>query len=158
PVVQRFEPDPCSSEGPMNRRHFLAASAAATAGLAAVRAADDKPAPTPGNRIAVSTYSFWQFRNQKLRDVEACIDLAADMGFDGVEILHRQMIDESNATLQRYKRRAFVHGLDLCGFSTHQGFLRPDEAFRQKNVADTVKQMELAYAMGIPTMRVNTGT
>lgn len=142
----------------MNRRHFLAASAVAAAGLTSVRAADDKPAPKPGNRIAVSTYSFWQFRNQRRLDIESCIDLAADMGFDGVEILHRQMTDQSNATLQKYKRRAFVHGLDLCGFSTHQGFLRPDEAFRKKNVDDTVKQLELAYAMGIPTMRVNTGT
>jgi L-ribulose-5-phosphate 3-epimerase len=140
----------------MNRRRFLAASAVAAVGLATVRAADSKPAPA--NRMAVSTYSFWQFRYQKLRDVETCIDLAADMGFDGVEILHRQMTDETNATLQKYKRRAFVNGLDLCGFSTHQGFLSPDKDVRQKNVDHTVRCIELAYAMGIPTMRVNTGT
>jgi sugar phosphate isomerase/epimerase len=142
----------------MNRRRFLAASAVAAVGLYAVRAADPKATPTPGNRIAVSTYSFWQFRHEKLRDVETCIDLAADMGFDGVEILHRQMTDETNATLQKYKRRAFVNGLDLCGFSTHQGFLSPDKEVRQKNVDHTVRCIELAYAMGIPTMRVNTGT
>ena len=29
---------------------------------------------------------------------------------------------------------------------------------RQKNVDHTVKCIELAYVMGIPTMRVNTGT
>src|SRR5262245_46042480 len=142
----------------MHRRRFLAASAVAAIGLSAVRAADQRATPMPGNRIAVSTYSFWQFRHEKLRDVETCIDLAADMGFDGVEILHRQMTDDSNATLQRYKRRAFVNGLDLCGFSTHQGFLSPDKDVRQKNVDHTVRCIELAYAMGIPTMRVNTGT
>ena len=80
------------------------------------------------------------------------------MGFDGVEILHRQMQDESPAYLQRLKRRAFLNGLDLCGFSTHQGFLSPDAEVRQKNVDHTIRCIELAYAMGIPTLRVNTGT
>src|SRR5688572_26227842 len=118
----------------MDRRQFLT-TAAVAGGLAAAgqTVADDKPAPPRSNRIAVSTYSFWQFRYPKLRDVEHCIDLAADMGFDGVEILHRQMQDESNATLQKFKRRAFVNGLALCGFSTHQGFLSPNKDERQKN-------------------------
>jgi sugar phosphate isomerase/epimerase len=141
------------------RRQFLAAGVAATA-LAAVprsaTAADAKPARR--NRIGVSTYSFWQFKNRDLRGVEACIDLAAEMGFDGVEILHRQMEKEDPGTLQQFKRRAFLNGLDLCGFSTHQSFLYADEAERKKNVDLTSKQIELAYAMGIPTMRVNTGT
>ena len=85
-----------------DRRHFLAASGAA---LALAAAAPPKPAPRP-NRIAVSTYSFWQFRRRELRDVEKCIDLAAEMGFDGVEILHRQMEKESDDYLQQLKRRA----------------------------------------------------
>src|SRR5437763_7124175 len=109
-------------------------------------------------RIGVSTYSFWQFRNDDLRDVGQCLDLAAEMDFDAVEILHRQMTDESNAYLQKLKRRAFLNGLDLCGFSTHQGFLSPDKEVRQKNVDHTIKCIELAYALGIATMRVNTGT
>lgn len=107
--------------------------------------------------IGISTYSFWQFKNENLRDVEQCINHAAEMGFDAVEILHRQMQDETPAYLQRLKRAAFVNGLDLCGFSTHQGFVFPDPAERQKNVDHTVRCIELAYALGIPTVRVNTG-
>jgi len=110
------------------------------------------------NRIAVSTYSYWQFRNQELKSIETCIDMAAEMGFDGVEILHRQMDDESNAGLQRLKRRAFGNGLDLTGFATHQTFLSPDADERKRNVEHTVRCIELAYALGIPTLRVNTGT
>jgi sugar phosphate isomerase/epimerase len=144
-----------------DRRRFLIGSAAATlAGIAprTAEAADPSPAPRRVNRIAVSTYSFWQFRHQDLRDIAQCIDLAADMGFDGVEILHRQMEDESNGRLQQLKRRAFANGLDLCGFSTHQTFLSPDKEVRQKNVGHTLRCIELAYRLGIPTMRVNTGT
>src|SRR5262249_27497880 len=55
-------------------------------------------------------------------------------------------------------RRAFLNGLHLCGFSTHQSFLYPEEARRQKDVEHTLHCIELAYQMGIPTMRVNTGT
>jgi L-ribulose-5-phosphate 3-epimerase len=46
----------------------------------------------------------------------------------------------------------------LCGFSTHQTFLSPDATVRQKNIDHTIHCIELAYAMGIPTVRVNTGT
>src|SRR5262245_18862343 len=149
---------------PFNRRRFLKQSAAATGlslvgsqALAAPRQ-DEPKADSRRNRIAVSTYSFWQFRHKELRSIETCIDLAAEMGFDGVEILHRQMEREENDYLQRLKRRAFLNGLDLCGFCTHQGFLSPSKETRQKNVDHTLHCIELAYRLGIPTMRVNTGT
>src|SRR5437762_12720936 len=98
-------------------------------------------------RIGVSTYSFWQFRNDDLRDVGRCLDLAAEMGFDAVEILHRQMTDESSAILQSLKRHAFINSLDLCGFSTHQGCVFPDASERQWNVEHTLRCIELAYSL-----------
>jgi sugar phosphate isomerase/epimerase len=80
------------------------------------------------------------------------------MGFDGVEILQVQMKgDESNARLQGIKRQAHSLGLALCGFSTHQGFVSPDPGVRQDNIDKTLHSIDLAYRMGIPTMRVNTG-
>ena len=143
-----------------DRRQFLTGTAAAALGLpflGNVAADDQAPAKRQGNRIAVSTYSFWQFKNEPLRNIEKCIDLAADMGFDGVEILHVQMEDESNGYLQKLKQRAFRRGIDLCGFSTHQTFVSPDKAIRQKNIEHTIHCIELAYRLGIPTIRVNTG-
>lgn len=148
----------------MQRRTFLAQSGlAAGAALAATGAAvaqdaapSSAPAPRP-NRIAVSTYSFWRFNDDTKLPIEKCIDLAAEMGFDGVELLHIQMESESNAYLQRLKQRAFVNGLDLCGFSTHQGFVNPDENVRRVNIGHTLHCIELAYQLGIPTVRVNTG-
>ena len=107
-------------------------------------------------RIGVSTYSFWHFHGEK-PGIETCIDRAAAMGFDGVEILHQQMRGEENSYLQELKRRAFTQGLDLMGFSTHQGFVSPDKAVRQKNIDHTLRCIDLAYRLGIPTLRVNTG-
>jgi L-ribulose-5-phosphate 3-epimerase len=107
-------------------------------------------------RIGVSTYSFWHFKGEKV-EIETCIDRAAAMGFDGVEILHQQMHHEANPYLQELKRRAFTQGLDLMGFSTHQGFVSPDKSVRQKNIDHTLRCIELAWRLGIPTLRVNTG-
>ena len=70
-------------------------------------------ANTTRNRIAVSTYSYWRYRDDSKLDISTCIDLAGEMGFDGVEILEVQMQRKDNAFLQQLKRRALVHGLDL---------------------------------------------
>jgi sugar phosphate isomerase/epimerase len=147
----------------IDRRTFLstAAVAAGASGLVSgTLQGDEKKKATVlhrPNRIAVSTYSYWRYRKDTKLSIEECINLAAEAGFDGVEILHIQMSGESNGYLQRLKQRAFRNGLDLCGFSTHQGFVSPDKDVRKKNIDHTIHCIELAYKLGIPTIRVNTG-
>ncbi len=135
------------------RRSILSSLALASAGCL-TGFAQNTPRRTP---IGVSTYSFWGFRRDDLRDVGKCIDLAAKMGFDGVEILQMQIEDFSPAALQKIKRRAFMAGVDLIGFSTHQDFVDPDWLVRRRNVEQTICYIEQAYALGIPTLRINTG-
>ncbi|MEN8157294.1 MAG: sugar phosphate isomerase/epimerase family protein [Bacteroidota bacterium] len=152
-----------------NRRTFLRKAALASAGISGLslsqsctgttgEASGSPEGTRRKNRIGVSTYSFWQFNGPK-EDVpiEKCIDDAARIGFDGIELLLVQMTSEENAYLQNLKRRAFHAGLDLMGFSTHQGFVSPEEGYRKENVEKTIHQIELAYELGIPTMRLNTG-
>jgi len=110
------------------------------------------------NPIGTSSYSFWRFNGS--RDsvtMEYCIEQSARMGFDGIELLLIQMSSEENSYLQKIKRLALHAGLDLYGFSTHQGYVRPDKEYRDENIAKTIHQLELAYQLGIPTMRLNTG-
>ncbi len=109
------------------------------------------------NPIGVSTYSYWGFQRDEFRDIGKCIDLAAKTGFDGVEILQVQMEDFSPAALQKIKRHAFLAGIDLMGLSTHQDFVDPSERVRRRNVEQTICYLEQAYALGIPTIRINTG-
>lgn len=122
-------------------------------------AAEKIPVPSARRRVrfGVSTYSFWQFKNDDLRSIETCIDLAAEWGFDGVEVLEMQLTQTDSPTMQRIKQRAFVNGIDLMGFSTHQGWVSPDADVRRQNTEKTIRSIELAYQLGIPTMRVNTG-
>lgn len=144
------------------RRDFLKAAGLTGLGLAAssytISNNSEKKSARRSNPIGVSSYSFWQFNGPKEdTPIEQCIDHAARMGFDGLEVLHVQMTAEDNATLQKIKKRAFHAGLDLMGFSTHQGFVYPEAGKRKENVEKTRHQIELAYKMGIPTMRINTG-
>ncbi|MBA2645687.1 MAG: sugar phosphate isomerase/epimerase, partial [Pyrinomonadaceae bacterium] len=96
-----------------------------------------QPAPARRNiRLGVSTYSYWHFKTEKY-PIEKVIDDAARLGFDGVEILHRQMAEESQAYLNKLKRAAFVKGLDLMMLSIHQDFISPDQAERRKHIEHT---------------------
>jgi len=143
----------------VNRRIFLAGSAAALVGAGATgQAADVKPkSKRRGNPIAVSTYSFWRFKDGMKMPIEKCIDEAARLGFDGVDVLLIQMEDQSKGALNKIKRHALINGLDICCMSTHQGYVYPDSAKRQKNIDLTIEQIEIAYQLGIPIIRLNTG-
>lgn len=149
----------------VDRRAFIAGSVAALAGVSATGCATQKASASERksrrpNRIAVATYSFWQFKEGQKMPIEQCIDEAARMGFDAVDILLRQIEGEENvdnAYLQKLKRHALINGLDLCSLSTHQGFVLPDAAKRQENIDKTIKQIEVAYRLGVPIVRLNTG-
>lgn len=149
-----------------NRRHFLASSAAGVvAASTALTIADDKPkeetqlksAAHRANPIALSTYSIWRFKDGLKLPMKKCIELAADWGFDALEILHVQMHAEDDSHLNMLKRHALKHGIALCGMSTHQRFVYPDKAERDKNIKHTIYTIELAAKLGVPTIRVNTG-
>jgi sugar phosphate isomerase/epimerase len=147
------------------RREALGlAGAAAMAPLATLdaRAESASPAPPaspvarPRIRLAVSTYSYWHFKTEKY-PIERVIDHAAALGFDGVEILHRQMADESGPYVTGLKRQAFRNGLDLVMLSIHQDFVDPDPAARKKDVDHTIHCIQLASDLGISCIRLNSG-
>src|SRR5437016_6954284 len=129
------------------RRQLLATTLAATSAvvLPNLTTADEIPQRPRPNRIATSTYSFWRFLDDSKVSIEDCIRQSAAMGFDAVEILHRQMTGAApgdnanldNAYLQSLKKIAFTEGIDLCGLSIHQRFVSPDGAVRQNNIEPT---------------------
>lgn len=107
-------------------------------------------------RLGTSTYSFWHFTPEKV-PIETVMRHAADMGLDGVEILHQQMASEENSYLQTLKRTAFRLGLDIYCLSIHQDFVSPDRAERQQHVAHTLRCIEIAHELGAPSIRLNSG-
>ncbi len=108
-------------------------------------------------KLIVSTYSYWHFEPVKY-PIEKVIENAARIGFDGVEILHRQMENETVQYMNKLKRMAFERGLALPFLSIHQNFVEPDAAKRKEHVEHTLKCIKLAVQMGIPAIRMNTGS
>ena len=142
----------------LSRRKFLASAVAASA-VAAAGGCVSTSRPSSAARsvkLGISTYSYWHFKTEKY-PIEKIIDHAAELGVEGIDILHRQMANETPAYLQGLKRRAFLNGVDLIALSIHQDFVDPDPEVRQKNVEHTVHCMELAHELGIPCIRLNSG-
>jgi len=147
----------------VSRRQTLKmGAAAALAPLGALGArTSGEAAPAPGAagkpvRLAVSTYSYWHFKTEKY-PIAKVIEEAAALGFDGVEILHRQMESETPEYVNGLKRAAFRNGVSFPMLSIHQDFVSPDAAEREKDIAHTKHCIELAARLGAPAIRLNSG-
>ncbi len=142
------------------RRSFLKNAALGSAAACAPAFAQASPqlvSPPAGKiKLSVSSYSYWHFKGEKF-PIEKVIDEAAKLGLEGIDVLHRQMAGEDNAYLQKLKKHAFVNGIAMTCLSIHQGFVNPDKAELKKHIDHTIHCIELAYKMGIPCMRLNTG-
>lgn len=153
---------------PLTRRAFVGSTAlASAAGLVSGLPAVAAPAPggrRPRVKLAISTYSYWHFRTAKV-PVETVIEKSAVIGVEGVDILHRQMemgerdplTSGHRAYLQRLKRHAFRNGIDLISLSIHQDFVDPRPEYLAGQVEHTHKCIEIAYELGIPCIRLNSG-
>lgn len=115
-------------------------------------------------KLGIATYSYWHFRDPKV-SIETVMDKAAEIGVEGVDILHRQMdipekepLTAAHRThLHKLKRHAFRNGLEICCVSTHQSFVKPKPEELTENVEHTKKCIEIAYELGCPCIRINTG-
>jgi sugar phosphate isomerase/epimerase len=152
----------------MKRRSFLTSAAgfSATLALGAGMAQFQATASERNKRLklGLATYSYWHFRDPKV-SVETVIGKAAELGVEGVDLLHRQMdLPEREpltaahlSYLQKLKRHAFRNGVALVCLSTHQTFLSPDAAKVTENVEHTKKCLEICRELGVPCLRINTG-
>jgi sugar phosphate isomerase/epimerase len=142
------------------RRSFLKNAALGSAAVCAPAIVQAHPQPVvqaAGKiKLSVSSYSYWHFKGEKF-PIEKVIDEAAKLGLEGIDVLHRQMAGEDNAYLQKLKKHAFLNGIAMTCLSIHQGFVNPDKAELKKHIDHTNHCIELAYKMGIPCMRLNTG-
>ncbi len=146
------------------RRNFLTAATLGT--TAAVLGAEPEMArrSKPKVRLGISSYSYWHFRPPKI-SIQQVIEHCAELGVQGIDILHRQMDipgkEPLDATARTYlrglKRQAFINGVDVICVSTHQTFVSPKPEEVAQNVEHTKKCIEIAYELGAPCIRINTG-
>jgi len=151
----------------MNRRSFVsvAAGLGGMLGLSATDLEAGQKAPAKRRiKLGIASYSYWHFRTDRV-PIETVIEKSADLGVEGVDILHRQMdiaekapLDEAGRSyLRKLKRHAFRNGVSLVALSIHQNFVSPDADVRQQQIDHTIKCIEIAYELGIPCIRLNSG-
>jgi L-ribulose-5-phosphate 3-epimerase len=107
-------------------------------------------------RLGTSTYSFWHFAKEMV-PIGYVMDRAYEMGLDGVEVLHVQMEGEDAPYINGLKRHALELGLDIYCLAIHQNFVSPSADMRAKQVEHTKRCFEIAYKLGAPSIRLNSG-
>ena len=151
----------------VSRRQFFGTAALGGAALLAPTgnsAPSTSATPRRAIQLAISSYSYWHFRTAKV-SIETVIEKAAALGVPAVDVLHRQMeiperdplTAEHRTYLQKLKRHAFRHGVSLICLSIHQDFVDPRPDYRRQQVEHTLKCIEIAAALGIPSIRLNSG-
>jgi sugar phosphate isomerase/epimerase len=141
----------------LTRRDLLKTSASVALGSTFEVQSPKAAAPSAQRiRFGVSTYSYWHFSREKY-PIEKVIQHAAQTGFEGVEILHRQMANETKPYLNQLKRMAWDNGLSLFFLSIHQNFVAPEKEKRQQMIDHTKRCMDIAHYLGCPAIRLNSG-
>ena len=77
----------------MNRRDFINKVTLAPFAFYALQSCGFR-ITKPKYKFAIATYSYWHFRDPKVT-VQEVIDHAANLGAEGVDVLHVQMDNET---------------------------------------------------------------
>lgn len=139
----------------MNRRDFINKVTLAPFAFYALQSCGLR-LTKPKYKFAIATYSYWHFRDPKVT-VQEVIDHAANLGAEGVDVLHVQMDNETPEYLEYLRKYATQKGIELICLSIHQDFVDPDPDERDRNVQHTINCIKIAKNLGIKYIRLNSG-
>ncbi len=152
---------------PKSRRNFLKAMISVplfASGIRLYARANDEVSKKFGHKfkLSLNVYSF----NNPLRDGEIdlfdVLDFCAEHNFDAIDPTGYYFPGypevPSDDFMRKFKRKAFLLGLDISGTGVRNDFANPDEIARKADIEMIKKWIEAAAKMGIPNIRVFAGT
>jgi sugar phosphate isomerase/epimerase len=154
---------------PTTRRGFLRGAAIAAAasplGLAGVaRAIEPIGRTRPSHlKLSIAAYSYRDFLkgtkgNKPTMDLFGFVDLAADMGLDGVELTSYYFPENVKPDyLHKIKQHAFNLGLDVSGTSVGNDFCVPPGPARNTQLALVRTWVDNAAELDAPVIRIFAG-
>jgi sugar phosphate isomerase/epimerase len=145
------------------RRQFIVGAAAA--GLPAfsgpARAMDPiRRKGEPRMKLSLAGYSFRDYLSgsKKSMSYEDFIDLAAGYPLDAIEPTSYYFPEPVTAEyLQRFRRRAFMLGLDISGTAVGNTFTHAPGPQLEKEIAHVKKWVDHSVALGAPVIRIFAG-
>jgi sugar phosphate isomerase/epimerase len=145
------------------RRQFIVGAAAA--GLPVLsgpaRAMDPiRRKGEPRMKLSLAGYSFRDYLSgsKKSMSYEDFIDLAAGYPLDAIEPTSYYFPEPVTAEyLQRFRRRAFLLGLDISGTAVGNTFTHAPGPQLEKEIAHVKKWVDHSVALGAPVIRIFAG-
>jgi sugar phosphate isomerase/epimerase len=115
----------------------------------------------PNFKISLNVYSF----NKPLQDGDIdlfdVLNFCAENNFDGIDPTGYYFPGypevPSDEFMRKFKRQAFLLGLDISGTGIRNDFSNPDESSRKADIEMIKKWIIAAAKMGIPNIRVFAG-
>jgi len=111
-------------------------------------------------KLSVAAYSYRRYLTAKppTMDMFRFVDLAADLGFHAVEPTSYYFPADADADyFARFKRHAFIQGLDISGTAIGNNFCLPPGEERDKQLELTRLWIERADAIDAPVIRIFAG-
>jgi sugar phosphate isomerase/epimerase len=113
-------------------------------------------------KLSLNLYSFNSLLMEKKVDLFDMLDFCAEYNFDAIDPTGYYFPGypevPSDEFMMKFKRQAFLHGLDISGTGVRNDFANPDEAARKADLVMIKKWVEAAAKLGIPNLRVFAGT
>jgi sugar phosphate isomerase/epimerase len=114
----------------------------------------------PRMKLSLAAYSFRQYLTGKSKSMsyEEFVDLAAGYPLDAIEPTSYYFPEPVTPEyLRRYRRRAFLLGLDISGTAVGNTFTHPAGPQREKEIAHVKRWVDNAVALGAPVIRIFAG-
>ncbi len=140
----------------MNRRSFLAASAALPVGLASAQ-----PAGNPPKRArlkpALCAYSFRQDLQSKARTYEDLVRSCVEWDVDGLDMTVYWVPSTERAWLHSLRRLAYRCGVQIYSIAVRTELTRAEQKDRDAEVENIRRWVDVASALGAGHIRVFGG-
>ena len=108
-------------------------------------------------KIGCCGYSFRQYLSNGDMSYEQFIDLAADIGLDGVELTSYYFPTTDTSYLHSLKRYCLLKGVTVAGTAVGNRFSVPDAQERANHVEMVKDWIGYSVELGAPAMRVFSG-
>ena len=117
--------------------------------------------PGPKLKISLNVYSFHQLLQEGPTDLFELLEFCARHDFDAIDPTGYYFPGYPKAPrpeiINRFKRQAFLLGLDISGTGVRTDFAHPDAQSRQADIALVRDWLEVASRLGSPNLRVFSG-
>lgn len=113
-------------------------------------------------KLSLNVYSFNSWLRTGKTDLFDLLDFCAKCNFDAIDptgyYFPGYPEPPEKEFINKFKRKAFLLGLDISGTGVRNDFVNPDQDARKSDIRMVKKWIQAAASLGIPNLRIFAGT